>query len=955
MTWLFVVLDAPQTVIAEIDPADTLTTQSYHDIYTSWVDAGYDEITTLQTINPEQMTADPSQLITRDDDRLVLSLDTLDTFSIDVSIDTTGLYAFSLDYVSTTDSIKPIKLSVEVNGESPYDEASRFELQTLWKQASEISQDRFGNDIVPTSYQIYDDLTFNFTDNVGLYDEPLLFLLEAGTQTLSFSVNDGSLDIYAFHLTSIQHPMSYEDYVNQYDADVINELISVEAEQISLKNDPSIRGGNHRDVNVTPFKLMESVLNILDGATFDHGRQSIYYDIEVPETGFYYITLKVLQNNMVNTNVYRNISIDGQIPFEEAKHIEFPYKRNFYYQTLSSDDVPLTFYFEEGTHQIGIHVDMTNIREVYEGILSIMADINATALDVQKITGNQDDEYRDWDLRDYMPTLESDLNGYASSIKSLYEAWVADHGKGASPITTSLRLAYKRMEDIAEKPNELPRNLTDFSVGSGSVLALIGNVLPQLISAPLSIDMIHVHGDDASLPAVRAGFFERLWVGIQRFFLSFFSDQYNVEPEADELEVWVNRSRAYVDLMQQMVDSIYTPATGNKVRVSLMPDENKLILANAAGAQPDVAVGVAAWRPFEFAVRDALVDLRQFDNFNDVSSRYASGAFTSLIYQDGVYALPETQNFQILFYRKDVLNTLNLEVPNTWYEVMDMLPELQRFGMNFYIPLANNAAFKSFDTTFPWIAQFGGKLYADDGFSVAYDDPNTMAALDMMTDLFKIYALPIEVGSFYQRFRYGDLPIGVGDFGMYVQLLNAAPEIAGLWDIELLPGIEQNGEINRSFVGASTVNMIFKGSDKQQAAWDFLTWWGEAETQVQYAENLLTTYGSAYLWNTAVIDAFSEMSWDIHHQEIILEQWQYIYDTVKVPGSYMVERELSNIWNKVVYNGVNLRTAIEDSTVIVNREITRKMIEFGYLDRYGNVLKPYFIPTSTTITEWRGA
>ena len=112
MTWLFVVLVAPQTVIAEIDPADTLTTQSYHDIYTSWVDTGYDEITTLQTINPEQMTADPSQLITRDDDRLVLSLDTLDTFSIDVLVDTTGLYAFSLDYVSTTDSINPIKLSV---------------------------------------------------------------------------------------------------------------------------------------------------------------------------------------------------------------------------------------------------------------------------------------------------------------------------------------------------------------------------------------------------------------------------------------------------------------------------------------------------------------------------------------------------------------------------------------------------------------------------------------------------------------------------------------------------------------------------------------------------------------------------------------------------------------------------------------------------------------------------
>jgi len=67
----------------------------------------------------------------------------------------------------------------------------------------------------------------------------------------------------------------------------------------------------------------------------------------------------------------------------------------------------------------------------------------------------------------------------------------------------------------------------------------------------------------------------------------------------------------------------------------------------------------------------------------------------------------------------------------------------------------------------------------------------------------------------------------------------------------------------------------------------------------------------------------------------------------------MVERELSNIWNRVVYDGVNLRTAIEDGMVIANREITRKMIEFGYLDTQGNVIKPYLIPTPQTLIDWR--
>lgn len=43
-----------------------------------------------------------------------------------------------------------------------------------------------------------------------------------------------------------------------------------------------------------------------------------------------------------------------------------------------------------------------------------------------------------------------------------------------------------------------------------------------------------------------------------------FSEQYNDEASDDELEVWVNRGRAYVDLMQQMADTLYTPETNQK-------------------------------------------------------------------------------------------------------------------------------------------------------------------------------------------------------------------------------------------------------------------------------------------------------------------------------------------------------------------------------------------------------
>src|SRR5690606_25395460 len=112
-----------------------------------------------------------------------------------------------------------------------------------------------------------------------------------------------------------------------------------------------------------------------------------------------------------------------------------------------------------------------------------------------------------------------------------------------------------------------------------------------------------------------------------------------------------------------------------------------------------------------------------------------------------------------------------------------------------------STAFKSFATTMPFIMQHGGELYTEGALGTALDSEAAIAAMTLMTDLFTVYALPLEVGSFYNQFRYGTMPVGIGDFGMYIQLLFAAPEIAGLWGIAPLPGIERDGIVDRSYDG----------------------------------------------------------------------------------------------------------------------------------------------------------
>ena len=65
-----------------------------------------------------------------------------------------------------------------------------------------------------------------------------------------------------------------------------------------------------------------------------------------------------------------------------------------------------------------------------------------------------------------------------------------------------------------------------------------------------------------------------------------FSDDYNsfgnVDTSADVLDVWVNRPLMTVETLQMLADAEFTPKTGIPVKVTIMPNEEKIILANAA-------------------------------------------------------------------------------------------------------------------------------------------------------------------------------------------------------------------------------------------------------------------------------------------------------------------------------------------------------------------------------------
>ncbi len=937
-----------------------IVTDDYKVRYLEWVEEGIREnIGFHKEIFPENFIAPEFNYEFENIpyDYTVLIWDTKDSFSLEVETPETAIYQITIEYYSLTNDIRPIEISLDINGVRQYYQSGQISLETFWETPHEFNKDRYKNDVMPSANQIRKWTTTRLQEVQNLYEDGLLFKLDIGKNTLTFNKTRGELLVGKIEVKAVDRPITYEQYLlihNQNQFKSSDYLKEYEGELLQSKNSPSIQLGTSKNLGVTPFSLMEKRLNILNGDTYYQPGQKIYYEIEVLETGYYNISLKYIQKSNQDVVIYRSLLIDDQTPFIEARQIPFKYSKKWTNYTLSNlAGEELLFYLEEGKHTIALEVAEYQKRDLYYDLNQVMKKLNNLVLEVNKLTGGTVDKNRDWEITSFLPNLEKDLLNYAKTIKDSYLEWQEiNHSNKNTYISTALKRSYEKLEKLALEPNKIPARIGQISGNSGSLIESLGLVLPMLLNSPLSIDKVYVHSEEMKLPKANANPFSSFWVSVKRFFLSFFVDSNISKKTSDTLEVWVARSRQYVDLMQRKVDEKFTDEFGIKVNISMMPSQDKLILANSAGNQPDIAIGVDAWRPYEFAIRNAVVDLKEFDNFSTVASRFARGGFLQLIYDKGVYALPDTQNFQLLFYRKDIMDNLALPVPNTWQEVISILPELQRYGMNFYVNLAATGAFKGFGATMPFIYQYGGSIYSKDAFSAAINDPKSIEAITFMTELFTVYALPVEVGSFYNNFRTGELPIGIGDFGMYVQLLHAAPEIAGLWEIAAMPGIEYDGVINRSFVGAASSNMIFKDSKHQEAAWNFLEWWSRTDVQIDYAESLIATMGPSYMWNTATKEAFRQYSWDESHKDIILSQWEFAYDVPKIPGSYMLEREISNIWNKTVYQGTNVRSAIEDGLIVANKEIIRKMIEFGYLDQNGNVLKPYLLPTIETIGWW---
>lgn len=837
------------------------------------------------------------------------------------NVDKPGLYSVLVQYYPIEGRGTDIEREILVNGESPFYNAQHLLFPRIWTDAKAILRDSRGNDKRPSQIEKPMWREEYLSDYMGYVQRPYQFYFKQGKNSIRLVSVKEPVAIRKITICQPETIKSYKEieaeYKNNSYKEVEGELNIIQGESAIYKSDPTLYAINDRTSPATvPYSPSKIRLNTIGGYNWKEPGQTITWQVEVPESGLYKLGIKYRQNMVRGLFVNRKLLIDGEVPFKEVENITFNYKNQWVMKELG-DTNPYFFYLEKGKHEITLEVTLGDLSEILKIAEDSVYQLNTAYRRILMIMGSTPDQFRDYQLEKNVPDAIEILGQQEKVMEQLSEKLRSITGQRGSQAAIIDKLAYQ-LKGLHDEPETIQKRWDDFKSNIGALATWILSTREQ----PLEIDYIVVSPNNKEMPNAEAGFFRKVLHEIRALIASFTEDYSsigNVEKKA--VTVWVQTGRDQAQIIKQLIDDSFTPETGIPVNIRLVAG-GVLLPATVSGKGPDVALQVGSGDPVNFAMRNAAADLSQFSDLDDVEKRFHPSAIVPYEFNGGVYALPETQSFPMLFYRTDILEELGLSVPNTWDDLYNLLSVVQKNYMDVGVPTGLNSY-----TMF--LYQNGGSLYEDDGIRSAIDSEVGISAFKNWTSLYVNYKLPLEY-DFANRFRTGEMPIGIADYSLYNTLSVFAPEIRGLWNFAPIPGtVKSDGTIDRSVSGGGLGSMMLESSKQKKDSWEFMKWWTSADTQKKFGREMESLLGVSARYNTANLEAMNSLPWSMKDYKNLQQQWEWVKGNPEVAGGYFTSRHVDNAFRKVVYDGEDPRETLLDYVTVINNEIANKRKEFG--------------------------
>lgn len=920
-----------------------------------------------------------------------------DVLTYQFDIETAGFYYIQLDYLipskGDSNSGANAERAVYINDELLFDALGSMvfyrvyrdseSARNYYKEHNELEQDLNGNNIKPSQEEVRNVRRQDFLqDDTGYVRNPYLIYFSKGEQTVTFKTIRESLTVFniSVHQTADYDIPTYEEYVNEKEKegakDATDYIKIYEAEDSTIRTSSSPTLYPISDRNSSANNPSDPVLqkyNAVGGSKWSTAGDYLEWEIEVPTSGFYYIAFRAKQDLSRGLFTTRKLYVNGEVPFEEAENCRFFYDSAYSIVKLGDNEGnAFKVYLNGQDKKVGNETVKNTLRlkatvgdyaDLISQVQLVVDDLNDLYLRIIAITTANPDEYQEYNLYGENSRLEKDDKGRtmedifaesAVTLNNVSKRLAEITGEKSTYNNTLDELVLqigsvvdgKDVGGFASKPRNVTKDLSAFKTN----LSALGTWVLDIKSQSLTIESFTVYTADNAkdLPNSEDNFFASLWYDIKGFFLSFFFDYESVgvtsESTGNDLEVWflsdVSSGREQCNAIKSLIDQTFTTKTNINVILKIVAP-GVLLPATLAGTGPDVAINVDGGLPVNYALRGAVYDITQQPDYEQVvAERFTADQMVpfSLLNTDGttgVYGLPNTMSFYVMFYRRDIFEKNNWTVPRTWDEVIDLVTDMQVSNLQFYMPLEGDAG-----TMFATLLyQSGGKYYTDDHSTSALSEEVSLKTFEQWCSFFTDYSFEL-AANFSNRFRSGEMPIGISSYTLFNTLAVFAPDIAGKWAFAPLPGQvvtpddpttpEDELVVNNATILGQTAVVIMKDSDQYDESWEFVKWWTETETQTMYAKEMESILGSAARHNTANRYAIENLAWTADEISVLTKMWDEAVGIPGVPGSYYIGRNLENSIRAVINNDANPRETFKEYIEQINSEIKRKRIEFGF-------------------------
>ncbi|MCL2808455.1 MAG: extracellular solute-binding protein [Treponema sp.] len=854
-----------------------------------------------------------------------------------VNIQTAGMYAVQMEYFPVQARGIPIERSFFVNGEVPFLGADRLSFPRVWGDAGAVGRDNQDNDIRPRQIEIPRWETIWFKDSLGYIVEPYTFYLHEGENTLRLVGMNEPLAIRSLTLRAPQKTPTYREYLaginlNRFANTRRNYSLKIQGEHANRRSDSSLYGIYDRSSGATdPASVARIRLNMIGGEPWRIAGQWIEWDFDVPEDGMYRITIKGRQNYNRGFVSNRSIMINGQIICEELAAVPFAYTNKWRHYTLSDTQGDIFIPLERGSNSLRMQVTLGEMGDMLNTMEESVFRLNTIYRKILVLTGPEPDVFRDYRVEHVYPEVIEAMALESKILYKLVDDLTRYSGERSAEAAVALTIA-RQLEYFVRRPDKIPSTLINFK---GNISSL-GDSLLSLSLARLDVDYILITAEDAVIQPINENFFVTTWHEIKSFFASFVVDYNSLGNKFGRgdpnlrgvIEVWVLSGRDQSTILKAMIDENFTQLSRIGVNLKLVaPDA--VMPAIVAGTGPDMVLTVPHVEIINYAIRGAVVDISKFPDFNQVISELNESVIIPFMFQGGVYGLPETQYYHVMYYRKDIMEELEIELPDTWDDLINIMPIIQKNNMNVGVPSVANPVAPDFSNFLAHLFQRGGRLYNEEGSRTLLDTEVAIDAFDFYTKFFTHYKTPV-MFDFTNRFRTGEMPLAFNDYSWFNTLEIFAPELRGLWGFARMPGLrKEDGSVDRSIPTGALASMIFSSSKHPELAWEFLRWWVSADVQLRFGRELESLMGSAARYPTANYNAFRQLPWGSEQMAVLDEQRAWTVGTPEVPGGYFVSRHIINATRRILNEGQDTRETLLDYSITINDELIRKRKEFG--------------------------